>query len=62
ASLKTLLKQSQNKNIVIFTHNPCLKYIANNKRGVKFDPDFLNALVMHADNGKLFLDCEFVPG
>ncbi|EDL2841922.1 histidine phosphatase family protein, partial [Salmonella enterica subsp. enterica serovar Agona] len=27
-----------------------------------FDPDYLNALVMHAENGKLFLDGEFVPG
>ncbi|EMD1714967.1 histidine phosphatase family protein, partial [Salmonella enterica subsp. enterica serovar Kentucky] len=26
------------------------------------DPDYLNALVMHAENGKLFLDGEFVPG
>ncbi|EEL4433593.1 histidine phosphatase family protein, partial [Salmonella enterica subsp. enterica serovar Typhimurium] len=25
-------------------------------------PDYLNALVMHAENGKLFLDGEFVPG
>ncbi|EFU6845896.1 histidine phosphatase family protein, partial [Salmonella enterica] len=23
---------------------------------------YLNALVMHAENGKLFLDGEFVPG
>ncbi|ECC0972517.1 histidine phosphatase family protein, partial [Salmonella enterica] len=29
---------------------------------VKFDPDYLNALVMHTENGKLFLDGEFVPG
>ncbi|PJV46854.1 histidine phosphatase family protein [Salmonella enterica] len=62
ASINTLLKKSQNKNIVIFTHNHCLTYIAKNKRGVKFDPDYLNALVMHAENGKLFLDGEFVPG
>ncbi|EJI3653057.1 histidine phosphatase family protein, partial [Salmonella enterica] len=27
-----------------------------------FEPDYLNALVMHAENGKLFLDGEFVPG
>ncbi|EDC2174251.1 histidine phosphatase family protein, partial [Salmonella enterica] len=27
-----------------------------------FDPDYLDALVMHAENGKLFLDGEFVPG
>ncbi|HCH7501127.1 TPA: histidine phosphatase family protein, partial [Salmonella enterica] len=40
----------------------CLTYIAKNKRGVKFDPDYLNALVMYAENGKLFLDGEFVPG
>ncbi|EHC65336.1 Polymyxin resistance protein PmrG, partial [Salmonella enterica subsp. enterica serovar Minnesota str. A4-603] len=76
ASINTLLKKSQNKNIVnivifthnhcknivIFTHNHCLTYIAKNKRGVKFDPDYLDALVMHAENGKLFLDGEFVPG
>ncbi|ECT1455523.1 histidine phosphatase family protein [Salmonella enterica subsp. enterica serovar Mbandaka] len=62
ASINTLLKKSQNKNIVIFTHNHCLTYIAKNKRGVNFDPDYLNALVMHAENGKLFLDGEFVPG
>ncbi|MCT7093893.1 histidine phosphatase family protein, partial [Salmonella enterica subsp. enterica serovar Oranienburg] len=24
--------------------------------------DYLDALVMHAENGKLFLDGEFVPG
>ncbi|HCI3339768.1 TPA: histidine phosphatase family protein, partial [Salmonella enterica] len=24
--------------------------------------DYLNALVMYAENGKLFLDGEFVPG
>ncbi|EHC77213.1 Polymyxin resistance protein PmrG [Salmonella enterica subsp. enterica serovar Montevideo str. S5-403] len=34
ASINTLLKKSQNKNIVIFTHNHCLTYIAKNKRGV----------------------------
>ncbi|MGS9092598.1 histidine phosphatase family protein, partial [Salmonella enterica subsp. enterica serovar Infantis] len=32
------------------------------KRGVKFDQDYLNALVKHAENGKLFLEGEFVPG
>lgn len=61
ASINTLLKSSPNKNIVIFTHNHCLTYIAENKRGVKFEPDYLNALVMHVENGKLFLDGEFVP-
>lgn len=61
-SINALLKKSQNKSVVIFTHNHCLAYIAENKRGVKFEPDYLNALVMHAENGKLFLDGEFVPG
>ncbi|HCC0889338.1 TPA: histidine phosphatase family protein [Salmonella enterica] len=60
-SINALLKKSQNNNIVIFTHNHCLSYIAKNKRGVKFEPDYLNALVMHTENGKLFLDGEFVP-
>lgn len=51
-----LAKQSQGKNTVIFTHNHCLTWLAENMRGVKYDPGYLDALVMHADHGKLYLD------
>ncbi|MDN8599414.1 histidine phosphatase family protein [Citrobacter enshiensis] len=59
-SIEELQAKSQNKNVVIFTHNHCLAYIAKDKRGVKFEPDYLDALVMHSENGKLILDGELV--
>ncbi|POT60149.1 histidine phosphatase family protein [Citrobacter amalonaticus] len=59
-SINAILKKSANNNIVAFTHNHCLTYIAKDKRGVKFTPDYLDGLVMHAENGKLFLDGEFI--
>lgn len=60
SAINAMLVKSSNKNIVAFTHNHCLTYIAKNKRSVKFQPDYLDGLVMHAENGKLFLDGEFV--
>lgn len=59
-SIEALQEKSKNKNVVIFTHNHCLSYIAKDKRGVKFEPDYLDALVMHSENGKLILDGELV--
>lgn len=60
SSIEAIQKKSKNKNVVIFTHNHCLSYIAEDKRGAKFDPDYLDALVMHSENGKLILDGELV--
>ena len=60
SSIEALQEKSKNKNVVIFTHNHCLSYIAKDKRGVKFEPDYLDALVMHSENGKLILDGELV--
>lgn len=57
-SIKALVQKSGNNNVVIFTHNHCLTYLAKNMRGVKFEPDYLDALVMHEEKGKLFLDGE----
>nr|WP_193568809.1 histidine phosphatase family protein [Citrobacter sp. NCU1] len=59
-SIEALQAKSQNKNVVIFTHNHCLSYIVKDKRGVKFEPDYLDSLVMHSENGKLILDGELV--
>ncbi|MDA8480395.1 histidine phosphatase family protein [Citrobacter sp. Awk 4] len=59
-SIEALQAKSKNKNVVIFTHNHCLSYIAKDKLGVKFEPDYLDALVMHSENGKLVLDGELV--
>ncbi|HFZ8994247.1 TPA: lipopolysaccharide core heptose(II)-phosphate phosphatase [Citrobacter freundii] len=55
-AIYSLVQQSAGKNIVVFTHNHCLTWLAKNMRGVKYDPDYLDALVMHTDNGKLYLD------
>lgn len=53
-------KALDKKNIVIFTHNHCLTYIAKNKRDATFKPDYLDGLVMHVEKGKVYLDGEFV--
>lgn len=37
-------------------------YIVKNKCGVKFDLDYFNVFVMYVENGKFFLDGEFVFG
>lgn len=58
--LNTLQNKENNKNLVIFTHNHCLTFIAKDKRDAKFKPDYLDGLVMHVENGKLFLDGEYV--
>lgn len=43
-----ITEKSQNKKVVILTHNHCLTYFAENKRDVKFEPNYLNTLVIHA--------------
>ncbi|MEK8238419.1 hypothetical protein P2N75_23380, partial [Escherichia coli] len=55
-----LQSKAPDKNIVIFTHNHCLTYIAKNKRDATFKPDYLDGLVMHVEKGKVYLDGEFV--
>ncbi|WP_436856585.1 histidine phosphatase family protein [Citrobacter tructae] len=59
-SITALVNKSGNNNVVIFTHNHCLTWLAKNMRGVKYEPDYLDALVMHAEQGKLFLDGQLV--
>ncbi|QLN19840.1 histidine phosphatase family protein [Escherichia coli] len=60
STIKELQSKAPDKNIVIFTHNHCLTYIAKDKRNVTFKPDYLDGLVMHVENGKVLLDGEFV--
>ncbi|EFM2062268.1 TPA: histidine phosphatase family protein [Escherichia coli] len=60
SAIKDLQTKSPDKNIVIFTHNHCLTYIAKDKRDATFKPDYLDGLVMHVEKGKVFLDGEFV--
>lgn len=60
SAIKDLQSKAPDKNIVIFTHNHCLTYIAKDKRNVIFKPDYLDGLVMHVENGKVLLDGEFV--
>lgn len=60
SAIKDLQSKAPDKNIVIFTHNHCLTYIAKDKRNVTFKPDYLDGLVMHVENGKVLLDGEFV--
>ncbi|MDW6858950.1 hypothetical protein RNP22_17685, partial [Escherichia coli] len=55
-----LQSKAPDKNIVIFTHNHCLTYIAKDKRDATFKPDYLDGLVMHVEKGKVYLDGEFV--
>ncbi|EHX2144424.1 histidine phosphatase family protein [Escherichia albertii] len=59
-TIKNVQTKSPDKNIVIFTYNHCLTYIAKDKRDVTFNPDYLDGLVMHVEKGKVFLDGEFV--
>lgn len=58
--INTLQNKENNKNMVIFTHNHCLTFIAKDKRNATFKPDYLDGLVMHVEKGKLFLDGEYV--
>ncbi|MGK2690066.1 hypothetical protein ACSJIR_01790, partial [Escherichia coli] len=58
--IKDLQSKAPDKNIVIFTHNHCLTYIAKDKRDATFKPDYLDGLVMHVEKGKVYLDGEFV--
>ncbi|EFU1862718.1 TPA: lipopolysaccharide core heptose(II)-phosphate phosphatase Ais [Shigella sonnei] len=60
SAIKDLQSKAPDKNIVIFTHNHCLTYIAKNKRDATFKPDYLDGLVMHVEKGKVYLDGEFV--
>lgn len=60
-TLLHLAQKSAGKNVVVFTHNHCLSWLAKNMRGVNYDPDYLGALVMHVDKGKLYLDGQWVP-
>ncbi|WP_336219387.1 lipopolysaccharide core heptose(II)-phosphate phosphatase [Citrobacter amalonaticus] len=60
SAIKRIASMSADKNVVIFTHNHCLTYLAKNMRGVKITPDYLDGLVMHVQNGKLFLDGKYV--
>ena len=60
SAIKDLQSKAPDKNIVIFTHNHCLTYIAKDKRDVTFKPDYLDGLVMHVEKGKVYLDGEFV--
>lgn len=59
-AIERLVNKSENKDVVIFTHNHCLTYLAKNMRGVKLTPDYLDGLVMHVDKGKLYLDGKLV--
>lgn len=60
SAIKDLQRKAPDKNIVIFTHNHCLTYIAKDKRDATFKPDYLDGLVMHVEKGKVYLDGEFV--
>ncbi|MED9722792.1 lipopolysaccharide core heptose(II)-phosphate phosphatase Ais [Escherichia marmotae] len=59
STIKELQSKAPDKNIVIFTHNHCLTYIAKDKRNVTFKPDYLDGLVMHVEKGNVLLDGEF---
>lgn len=59
-AINNMLKTSENNNVVAFTHNHCLNFITKNRRGIKWQPDYLDGLVMHSENGKLILDGQFV--
>lgn len=56
SAIKDLQSKAPDKNIVIFTHNHCLTYIAKDKRDATFKPDYLDGLVMHVEKGKVYLD------
>ena len=60
SAIKDLQSKAPDKNIVIFTHNHCLTYIAKDKRDATFKPDYLDGLVMHVEKGKVYLDGDFV--
>ena len=60
SAIKDLQSKAPDKNIVIFTHNHCLTYIAKDKLDATFKPDYLDGLVMHVEKGKVYLDGEFV--
>ncbi|EFL6485376.1 lipopolysaccharide core heptose(II)-phosphate phosphatase, partial [Escherichia coli] len=60
SAIKDLQRKAPDKNIVIFTHNHCLTYLAKDKRDATFKPDYLDGLVMHVEKGKVYLDGEFV--
>ncbi|TKT84166.1 histidine phosphatase family protein [Escherichia sp. MR] len=60
STIKELQSKAPDKNIVIFTHNHCLTYVAKDKRNVTFKPDYLDGLVMHVEKGNVLLDGEFV--
>lgn len=49
---------AKNKNTVIFTHNHCLSFIASYMKNWKFEPEYLDGLVMSEENGDLILDGE----
>jgi len=59
---KTIKKiASDNKNTVIFTYNHCLTFIAKDLRNWKYKPDYLDTLVMHVQDGRLYLDGRLTP-
>ena len=60
SAINDVQMRSPDKNIIIFTHNHCLTYIAKDKRDATFKPDYLDGLVMHVEKGKVYLDGEFV--
>lgn len=51
-------KKGESNFFVIFTHQHCLSFIANDMGGYKFHPDYLGTLVMHKNNEKFYLDGE----
>ncbi|UHR04631.1 lipopolysaccharide core heptose(II)-phosphate phosphatase Ais [Escherichia coli] len=55
STIKELQSKAPDKNIVIFTHNHCLTYVAKDKRNVTFKPDYLDGLVMHVEKGVMTL-------
>lgn len=54
-----LLTHSENLPVVIFTHNHCLLYLAKKMRGKKIKVNYLDGLVLHLEQGKLYLDGRF---
>ncbi|HAT8039717.1 TPA: histidine phosphatase family protein [Citrobacter rodentium] len=60
SAISRLVAKALGENVVVFTHNHCLTWLAKNMRGVKYDPGYLDALVMHADQDKLYLDGQLV--
>ncbi|MCT4712974.1 lipopolysaccharide core heptose(II)-phosphate phosphatase [Enterobacteriaceae bacterium H11S18] len=49
-----------NKTTVLFTHNHCLSFIAKDMNKWQTDPGYLDTLVMHEKNDRLYLDGELV--